>query len=266
MPLLDPRRPGPPPGWYARASVIIHRVRPRLILLPLALLLPACPDDKGTTDTTTASSGTTDSTVGMSSAPTTGDVSVTNSESSDLSEGLSSGSSAATEAGTSTTAESTTGDTDIPGLCSSLCMRSDECMLGFDPDDCAVGCTGDHDHTEGECRDAAVTYLGCLVDMTCEQLQTFFNTDDPGPCAQQSANYSTTCSDVVCRSGASGNPDGTECQVTVTCPDQPLQAMQCDTETCTCLTDGKPTGMCPADGVCMNLATAPLKTLDCCGF
>ena len=226
---------------------MLRRVHPRIAFLPLALLLPACPTDKNdTADTSTSAStgdsGSTDAgTVGMSSTPTTGDA-------------------------TSATADATT---DLPGTtttadpCMALCDRLDECMVFIDRA-CFEGCSGDLAGSEGECLDATIDWLMCLEGLDCPQLKATFEDDAPSACDPQLDQLEVECSDGACRFSGGGGDD--QCEASVSCPDEPLLEMKCDSVTCQCFSAGEPTDQCPADGICMNIEALQDKSLACCGF
>lgn len=185
----------------------------------------------------------------MDSLPTTGEVDASSTAS----------------AATDVTGAPTTGD-DITPLCVSLCSRSEECMLGTDPAGCTSRCVDDFHGIDGACENATEAYLECLLELTCEQLEAIFSDDDPGPCIQQVKDVGVNCSDATCSADVASSPNGTECDVSLTCPNQPILSMQCDTDTCMCFAGNAVTGMCQANNTCMDLANASNQLLDCCGF
>ncbi len=240
---------------------MLRRVHPRIAFLPLALLLPACPTDKNdTADTSTSAStgdsGSTDAgTVGMSSTPTTGDAtSATADPTTDL-------------PGTTTTADPTTTTADPTTTpadpCMALCDRLDECMVFIDRA-CFEGCSGDLAGSEGECLDATIDWLMCLEGLDCPQLKATFEDDAPSACDPQLDQLEVECSDGACRFSGGGGDD--QCEASVSCPDEPLLEMKCDSVTCQCFSAGEPTDQCPADGICMNIEALQDKSLACCGF
>lgn len=211
----------------------MHPTAPRILLITLILSSCTLHTVLGNNPT----EGTTD-TCGATSEPTTTDP---------------------TDGGTDTTAPQ------IPDQCSALCVRKDECMFATDPD-CAEECTDDFDFGgDDACVFATKVYLGCLLDMTCEQLAALTEDDDVGDCGFESLALEATCPHC---SRLEGRPDGegTQCTATLACDDAPELKMQCDTTTCACFSGPDKTGECPAEGACMDLDALSDKSLACCGF
>lgn len=248
------------------------------ILSLLALTLPACGDDKNdSTGDSTGGSGSastgeaTDTTLGMSSTPTTGDPDTTTAGS-DSQTGTTTAATTADSAGSGTTADpgTSTGGVDpnpaIAALCASVCERFIECKAMDDVAACTAECTDGLGFSEGECIDTSTALLACIGEMTCEQVLVFLNDEDPGPCIKEFAAQGMACMGNECSGSIGSNEQGTECSISSECPDQPALEMTCDTTTCTCTVDGAPTGECPADGVCMDIAGISAKSEACCGF
>ena len=263
------------------------------ILSLLALTLPACGDGNKLTDSDTdansTSAGTeasTDSTVGMSSSPTTGEVPVTatttdgsDSQTSDV-HTASSVSTTEDSAGSATTTEgpiettSATSDSESTGEvdpqiaehCASVCAKFIECKVMDDQDACTAECTenlGDEDPT---CSEADLALLTCVEGMTCEQVTAFVMEEDPGPCADQLVAAEAACGGNECIGSVGTNEDNTECSISTECPDEPAQTMTCDLKTCTCTVGDMKTGECPAMNVCAAIEELEAKSQKCCGF
>lgn len=253
----------------------------------LALNLPACGDKPQTTEDTDSSSGSsassgeaTDSTIGVSSEPTTGELPpVTTSDGSQTDSATSASSvatsttddsagSATTTVGPDDTTAGTTGavDPELAQLCGSVCGRFVECEQANDANACAAECTDNFGAADPLCQSAASDLLTCIEGMTCEQIAAFMNDEDPGPCAAQLAAQAEACGGNECIGSIGSNEEGTECSISSECPDEPAVEMNCDAKTCTCTVGGEKTGECPADGVCANIDDLDAKSEACCGF
>lgn len=253
----------------------------RLSIFSLIVLLAACGDDKQQSTGDNSSSGASassgesegDSTIGMSSTPTTGDDPVmTGSDSKASDSGTTTDDSAGglttTGLPDTTTASGTTGgvDPEIAQRCADVCGKFIECKVMDNLDTCTQDCLDNFGQTEGACLAAGDDALACVAGMTCEQVQNLMLNDDPGPCAPQFEAQSMACAGNECTGSVGGNEQGTECSVSTDCPGDPLLEMNCDTVTCTCLSGGEKTGECPADGVCMSVDLLDAKSQACCGF
>lgn len=249
------------------------------ILSLLALSLPACGDDKNnSTGDSTGGSGSastgeaTDSTIGMSSSPTTGDTDTSAGSGSQSASGTTTSATTADSAGSATSVGTDTGTTGgdpdpaVAALCASVCARFIECMVMDDVDTCTAECTGELGFGEAMCIDTSAALLACVGEMTCEQIGLFLNDEDPGPCIKEFAAQGTACMSNECTGSVGSNEQGTECSISSECPNQPVLEMTCDATTCTCTEGGAPTGECPADGVCMDIAGISAKAEACCGF
>ena len=254
------------------------------------LVFAACGDGKTDTDSSTggASTGTTgaatDSTIGVSSEPSTGEV-VTDG----TAEGTGGGTSVdpnptdVTEASVTSDAPSTGGGTDpggttepdettggvdpgIAGACMQLCVQAVECRLMANVEACTAECSEGFGGGMGQCKQAAGAFLECAAGLDCEQLAALFIEEDAGPCAPQQAELAMQCQGEDCVGSAGSNREGTECSLTSECEGQPKLEMQCDTEICTCLSDGEPGPTCPAEGICMMTEQIGEKAAACCGF
>lgn len=245
------------------------------------LLFAACGDGKNDTDSATggASTGTTgaatDSTIGVSSAPTTGDA-VTDG-SADGTDGSATSvdpnPTAVTEGGvtsdaTTTEPGETTGAVD-PGTmaaCMELCVQTVNCMLMTDVATCTAECSEGFGGSMGQCKKATGDFLDCAAGLDCEQLKALFIDEDAGPCTQQQQELAKQCQGQDCTGSLGSNRDGTECSLSSQCEGEPLLEMNCDTEICTCLSDGEPGATCPAEGICMMTEAIAEKAATCCGF
>lgn len=242
----------------------------------VSLLICACNPDKGDTagDTTSGEEGSSDGTVGMSSNPTTGEVSATSSGSG--SDSVTASASATSLEGSSDEGPGETGGSEgtdtgseseggTGNLCKDFCDKGDECGEAPGGAMCKMFCM------EGlqmgpECGDAFAALLECTLGMTCEEYNAFIADDEPGPCAAEFAAQTEACAGDVCEVGVGGNPDGTECEYVESCPDTMTQTMTCDVTTCTCLLGDEVVGECAAEMVCLDLGEIETKALDCCGF
>jgi hypothetical protein len=254
------------------------------------LLLTACGDDKNMTESATdgattggaTTGGLTDTTIGMSSEPTTTGV-----------EGTAEGTAEGTDA-TATTVDSTTtgattttanptegeeegmtteppneteGDPGIMAACMQVCVNAVECMVMRDVEACTADCSEGLGDSMGQCKKANEDFLECVGDMTCEQLIALFSEEDPGPCAQQQAAVEEECGGGdICGVSVGGNPEGTECSLQIECEGDPTLDMTCDAETCVCKIGDEMAGMCESEGICMEQGDIEEKANACCGF
>lgn len=243
----------------------------------VSLLICACNPDKGDTagDTTSGETGSSDGTVGMSSNPTTGDVGA--SSSSAGSDSVTASASATSLEGSSDEGPGETGGTEgtdtgnseseggTGNLCKDFCAKGDECGSApggaMCPGICAEGL-----QMGPECGDAFAALLECSLGMTCEEYTALIEDEDPGPCAEEFAAQMEACAGSECEGSVGTNPDGTECEYSVSCPDTMTMTMNCDVTTCTCLLGDEVVGECAAEMVCMDLGGIDTKAADCCGF
>lgn len=258
----------------------------RLTLWTLGLtLIGACGDDKN--ETTSGDSETdpavtaTDATAptgtdGASSTPLTsstdstdptGGVTSTTGEPQSTDGGETSDPVETSEATTMAPSETTDGpDPDLVAACMSLCDKFVEC--GLAPE--ATECTEDCSSAPGEdmvCEESQKALIACATALGCEELKALVLEQSDENCAKEVATQTEVCGGGdVCNASVGSNRDGTECGTSVECPGKPLQAMECDTKTCTCLEDGMKVGMCPAEAVCLDIAAIQDKSMDCCGF
>lgn len=254
-----------------------------LSLLALTLSLSACGDDKNQTDTSNPTSSATeantdgsDGTDGVSSAPTTGEVEGTNPDGSDsqtsnlpqtTSSATEDSAGSATDSPTATSSDDTTGQVDpqLVERCTAVCGKFVECKL-MDSPDCVAECSDGFGDADLVCSNANLALLTCVEGMTCEQLSAFLLDDEPGPCASELDAVDAACQTNACTGSVGSNRDNTECSVSNQCPDEPKQAMSCDTKTCTCTVGDMKTGECPAMNICADLQGLDAKTKECCGF
>lgn len=222
-----------------------------------------------TTGTATTTTDATDSTIGMSSTPTTtgdgGSGSISSTVDSDPGTATEStaGGVTTTSAG-ETTGDTTGGEPDLMQLCEGFCAKNAECNM-VDPDGCAEECVQELGG-EDECSAATQSLLTCMLGLTCEQFVALTDEDDPGPCAAQLEASDEVCAGNVCTAGIGSNEEGTECSYILDCPDDPEKEFKCDPDTCLCLEGGKEVGQCPSEGVCMEIGGLPDKAMACCGL
>lgn len=260
----------------------------RLTLLSLLAILPACGDPKPqTTEDTDASSGSsassgeaTDGTVGMSSAPTTGDVTATTDGSDSMTSSVTTSAGTTTSAtdgnatedpattSASTTASETTGpvDPDIAEHCNVVCGQLVECKVMDDLATCISECSAGFSDADPACTAANGELLTCIETLNCAQIVAFFVDEDPGPCAKQFEAQNLACQGNECIGSIGSNEQGTECSITSECANEPILEMNCDATTCTCTSGGEKTGECPSEGVCEDINLLGGKAEACCGF
>lgn len=260
----------------------------RLTLLSLLAILPACGDPKPqTTEDTDASSGSsassgeaTDGTVGMSSAPTTGDVTATTDGSDSMTSSVTTSAGTTTSAtdgnatedpattSASTTASETTGpvDPDIAEHCNVVCGQLVECKVMDDLATCISECSAGFSDADPACTAANSELLACIETLDCAQIVAFFVDEDPGPCAKQFEAQNLACQSNECIGSIGSNEQGTECSITSECANEPILEMNCDATTCTCTSGGEKTGECPSEGVCGDIDLLDTKAEACCGF
>lgn len=261
----------------------------RLTFLSLLAILPACGDPKPqTTEDTDASSGSsassgeaTDGTVGMSSAPTTGDVTATTDGSDSMTSSVTTSAGTTTSAtdgnatedpattsASTTTASETTGpvDPDIAEHCNVVCGQLVECKVMDDLATCISECSAGFSDEDPACTAANSELLACIETLNCPQIVAFFVDEDPGPCAKQFEAQNLACQGNDCVGSIGSNEQGTECSITSECANEPILEMNCDATTCTCTSGGEKTGECPSEGVCEDINLLGGKAEACCGF
>lgn len=162
----------------------------RLLLLPLSLILIACPGDDGTAESGDSEDG---------GATSTGTSSATGSEGT-------TGSPQTSEGSGTTTSDTTPGDStsggggDDPGA---ACTASCEFLMGcgiVDVPTCGIPCAGIASDVAG-CEAEYVTQQECVVALTCEQAQQWFEGMMFGgdyPCGPEDMAYQ------ACLGGGSG--------------------------------------------------------------
>jgi hypothetical protein len=133
---------------------------------------------------------------------------------------------------------------------------------------CVPSCVDDLGGAEGECLPATEAYLQCIGTLTCEQAIDFLMNGNPGPCAEQVAEFDQLCeAGSECSIGQGGNPQETECSIDIQCMGEPSLEMQCNQQECVCLIDGmQEGGPCPAEMICKNSDALLDKAEQCCGF
>lgn len=162
---------------------------------------------------------------------------------------------------------STGGGGGLEQQCMVACDKFIECQIGPEPDTCVQDCVMNFADSEGMCLAANEQMLACIGTMTCEQVVDFFQNDNPGPCADQLQQVAMACQGQTCEGSQGGNPQGTECSISVQCPNEPLLEMNCNKTECTCLIDGQPSGdPCPAENICKMPDALGDKANTCCGF
>lgn len=145
------------------------------------------------------------------------------------------------------------GDTGDQDACASFCAAATACFPTVIVTECIAEFCGDEDETPA-CVAATDARHMCFASMSCDDISVFFNEDDPGPCSEAVAQEVKICTgENACDHEASGNVDGSACSIDFECIGEPPQAMQCDTETCTCIEDGSTTGTCASDAICAKL-------------
>lgn len=203
--------------------------------------------------------------------------------SSDGPQGTSGVSTSTTEPG-STSLESTTGavqpttdtgasgDTGDEDTCAAFCAAVVACFPMVDVTECIAEFCGDEGETP-ECVAATDARYLCFASMSCDDILVFYNEDDPGPCSEAVAEEVKICTGQnACDYEANGQVDGSACSIDFECIGEPPQAMQCDTETCTCIEDGSTTGTCASEAICAqwtDLDTVQLLVdlaATCCSF
>lgn len=251
------------------------------------LVLGACGDDKNMTESATdgattggaTTGGATDSTLGMSSEPTTTGVEGTAEGTDATATTIDSTTTGATTTGANPTEPETDGMTSMssepgetgvdPGImsaCMEVCVNAVECMVMRDVEACTAECSDGLGGSTGQCKKANEGLLECIAGMTCEQITALFVEEDPGPCAQQQAAVEEECGGGdLCGVSVGGNMEGTECSLQIECEGDPTLDMSCDGETCVCKIGDEMAGMCPSEGICM-MGDIEAKANDCCGF
>lgn len=198
----------------------------RRALISLALLT-GCPPKEGATDTGAASSGGAASTSGAAStgAPTGG------------------------ATGATTGAEP-------PATCDGFCEKLSACGLDGAFDVCP--CLGQGDISV-ECTESWQKVYPCMVAESCEAVA-----DMSSACWTLYLDAVDVCSGGGDECVVSGSPPGPEetCWFEFECPEQ-TRRIECDAETCTCLTDGVAGKSCLSEDACATMTIAD-KFFACC--
>lgn len=212
------------------------------------------------TSTGTSDGVDTDATLGHSSAPT-GDGPATTTTATTTT----TASDPSTTTPTNATSDGSSGD--VLTVCGLMCQNAVDCGLGQDPSGCTTLCEGNLAQAGPDCAVATVAALTCFASLSCEHLALALEGEFGHPCGPEQLDRDTACGDgpISCDSGGGGKADGTECELEVQCPGEPLRRMECDTQQCVCLEDGVQTGSCPADDVCKGFELDE-KAMSCCGF
>lgn len=250
----------------------------RKILGMAVVLALGCPDGKnpstggGTDESTGGTSGATTtvtSTEPTSTEPTTDDSGTMSGT--QTSDPTSTSTTTTTDpSGTTTTATSvgtTTGGSEIAEECGIACDKFIECRVGPGRGECVPDCVENLGDSEGACLAANEALLTCFGAMTCEELVDFFENDNPGPCAAEFDATADACGGQACEVSEGGNPQGTECSISIQCEGDPLLEMECDQKECVCKIDGMQAGdPCSADDICKMDGDLFVKADECCGF
>lgn len=255
-------------GRYPRGDMTCVNTFEKLVIA-VVLGVGACGGDKGDTGDTGGSestSGTSDSTIGMSSNPTTGGET---------------GTGGATE-GTTTTVEMTGGEVtaDItgeptsasdtatdgpPGVCQTLCDNATACGLDLGGPNCVAECMGETMSDDPKCAAASQAVLECFAGLSCEELAAAVNDEEFGPCTDEIQAQGEACSDGVCGGGTGIHEGEMSCEWSRECEGEPTVLMTCDEVACTCFVDDVKTGSCDAEGVCQDFDALEAKLQSCCG-
>lgn len=254
------------PKFDSYVGMILHASMLRKIApASFALLLTACPDKSGGTDSDSQGS---ESGSGGSSTTAVEPTSGGSVDSGTTAGGATEGGATEGMSGTTTEAGPTTGG-DAPELmssCMDACAHIIECVPGLPGpiEDCMAGCL----ETWGgpECGQTGVDFLQCLIGMNCKQLQAYVEQDKAGVCAG-----AAEAAEAVCDGGSStcvmgGGAGMGECSVSREC-DGTVEELQCNGELCTCVVDGVPGESCKDAGVCpMDLDGQIFAAETCCGW
>ncbi|WAS89754.1 hypothetical protein [Nannocystis punicea] len=164
------------------------------------------------------------------------------------------------------------GDTGGEDACAAFCAAVVACAPTVIVEECIAEFCGDEGATPA-CVAATDARHMCFASMSCDDILVFLNEDDPGPCSEAVAQEVESCTgQKACEYEANGTVDGSACSIDFECIGEPPQAMQCDTETCTCIEDGSTTGTCASEGICANVTDLDSVQLlvelaaTCCSF
>lgn len=156
------------------------------------------------------------------------------------------------------------GETEGMALCEMLCAKGVECEVDLG-EECAGMCTFALQSGEEACQAATEAAYACLAGLSCREFVEVFEAEDFVHCEAEGMAQEEACVGDVCEVGVGGNEEGTECGIQKFCTDGQFE-MDCDVTTCVCTTDGEPSGMCAAEGVCMDFELLADKAAACCGF
>ena len=242
-------------------SSMLRRFAP----LSLALLMAACADKSGGTDSD--SQGTESGTGGSSTTavePTTGGSIDAGTTAGGMTDGMS-------ETGTlpgSTTEPSPTtggGGAELMTSCMDACGHIFECVANLPGtvEDCMAGCL--EQWGGPDCGQAGIDLLQCLVGMNCKQLQAYVEQDKAGVCAGVADAADAVCGGAsTCSMG--GSVGMNDCSVSREC-DGSVEELQCNGELCTCVVDGTPGESCMDMGVCALELDGQIAAAEaCCGW
>lgn len=231
----------------------------------LALVMLACGDKGGGTDSDSQGTGggsSTTAVVPTSGAATDGGATDGGATAGGMSDGVSE-----TGAPGSTTEPTTGGGApELMTSCTDACAHIFECVMDLPGtmEDCVAGCL---DQWGGPgCGQAGVDLLECLKGMNCKQLAAYVEQDKAGACAE-----AADAADAVCGGGGGtcsmiGSAGMNECSVGQECGGV-VEELQCDGTTCTCVVDGEPGATCPDEGVCAETLEGQISAAQaCCGF
>jgi hypothetical protein len=266
----------------------LHTNLRALLLAAGTLALAACPEKENETDSSTGTAGeptateSATSTDGTATEGTTTDTPTTGGTmggTGTTTEGETAGNSESqtsididTEGTTEGDSDSTTGGVIPPELeaaCTAACEKFFECIPRApfpDVESCTQDCV-DSSGSGEMCVAASTAFNSCLGEMTCEQLETAFDTEVFGPCQDEFDVIEGGCQDQLCEGFAGGDGMGS-CSIGQLCPDTPAQEFRCEGDTCTCLVDDQPQSECPAPaGFCeLGVDEQNMAAFECCGF
>ncbi|MFV8756576.1 hypothetical protein ACNOYE_39025 [Nannocystaceae bacterium ST9] len=165
---------------------------------------------------------------------------------------------------TDTTDTGTTGDPSLnEALCTQLCALYGECSAELPG--CLEACIDGYDTLQAECLGVEQALTGCVGELTCDELFAYFDGAEPYPCqAEQAAAQACEEQEGGCEwsGGARGAVD---CSFEYICPNEPVHAVECNAEGCTCLEDGVEVGGCSE--VVEFCATGDDQAANaCCGW
>lgn len=153
-----------------------------------------------------------------------------------------------------------------PGLARGAAPRP--ALVDDDPDSCTILCESRIAGAEQECASASTGVTLCFASLGCEDLAQALSGGTDHACGFDQIQRDTVCNggQVDCDFGADGDLEGTNCELEIFCPGDPVQKMTCDAGQCLCLVDDEQVGSCPSDTTCGTLAEISDKGVSCCGF